>query len=92
MFLWVNFIITSSLKTFSFSSWVVFPWDYIDNLHIFQGYFQRILSLKSTSSAQILSVGAMLGCALMAVLPAFFGVIALGTGLYVFKKYTYMFR
>ncbi|XP_063237409.1 high-affinity choline transporter 1-like isoform X2 [Bacillus rossius redtenbacheri] len=44
-----------------------------------QGYFQRILSIKSTFSAQMLSLAAMFGCMVMAVPPAFIGVLARAT-------------
>jgi high affinity choline transporter 7 len=44
-----------------------------------QGYFQRIFSMRTTRSAQILSVVATFGCFLMAIPPAFIGIIAKNT-------------
>ncbi|KAG8228031.1 hypothetical protein J437_LFUL003667 [Ladona fulva] len=44
-----------------------------------QGYFQRILSMKSTGVAKGLSLGAFFGCLLMAIPSAFIGIIARGT-------------
>ncbi|PNF35265.1 hypothetical protein B7P43_G04809 [Cryptotermes secundus] len=44
-----------------------------------QGYFQRIFSMKTTKGAQILSVVSFFGCIAMAVPPAFIGVIAKNT-------------
>ncbi|XP_067009291.1 high-affinity choline transporter 1-like [Anabrus simplex] len=44
-----------------------------------QGYFQRILSLRSLKIAQILSIVGMFGCVAMAIAPAFIGVVAKGT-------------
>jgi high affinity choline transporter 7 len=45
-----------------------------------QGYFQRIFSMKTTKSAQVLSVVSCFGCIAMAIPPAFIGVIAKSTG------------
>nr|CAD7265800.1 unnamed protein product [Timema shepardi] len=44
-----------------------------------QSYFQRVLSIRSTRIAQMLSVVAMVGCMAMAVPAAFTGIIARGT-------------
>ncbi|XP_029173651.1 high-affinity choline transporter 1-like isoform X1 [Nylanderia fulva] len=44
-----------------------------------QGYFQRILSIKSTSVATTLSVAAMFGCLILAVPSAVIGVVARAT-------------
>jgi len=41
-----------------------------------QGYFQRVLSIKSTKAAQILSTLSMFGCIFMAVPAAAIGVFA----------------
>nr|CAD7197845.1 unnamed protein product [Timema douglasi] len=46
---------------------------------LFQSYFQRVLSIRSTRIAQMLSVVAMVGCMAMAVPAAFTGIIARGT-------------
>ncbi|KDR24329.1 high-affinity choline transporter 1-like isoform X2 [Zootermopsis nevadensis] len=44
-----------------------------------QGYFQRIFSMKTTKSAQILSVVSFFGCVIMAFPPAFIGIVAKST-------------
>ncbi|KAL0114474.1 hypothetical protein PUN28_011618 [Cardiocondyla obscurior] len=44
-----------------------------------QGYFQRILSIKSTSIATTLSIVSMFGCMLLAVPSAVIGVVARAT-------------
>lgn len=44
-----------------------------------QGYFQRILSIKSTSVATTLSVASMFGCLILAVPSAVIGVVARAT-------------
>ncbi|GLH08680.1 High-affinity choline transporter 1 [Gryllus bimaculatus] len=44
-----------------------------------QGYFQRILSMRTVRQAQVLSVFAMFGCFFMAFPPALFGVVAKST-------------
>lgn len=44
-----------------------------------QGYFQRILSIKSTSVATTLSISAMFGCLILAVPSAVIGVVARAT-------------
>ncbi|XP_026828262.1 high-affinity choline transporter 1-like isoform X1 [Ooceraea biroi] len=44
-----------------------------------QGYFQRILSIKSTSVATTLSIASMFGCLLLAVPSAVIGVVARAT-------------
>lgn len=61
-------------------------WSYVDNglLLIFGGipwqvYFQRVLSSKSATRAQILSYVAALGCILMAIPPVLIGAIAKAT-------------
>lgn len=62
-------------------------WFYIDNglLLIFGGipwqvYFQRVLSSKTASRAQLLSYVAAAGCILMAIPPVLIGAIAKATG------------
>nr|XP_012226042.1 PREDICTED: high-affinity choline transporter 1-like [Linepithema humile]XP_012226051.1 PREDICTED: high-affinity choline transporter 1-like [Linepithema humile] len=45
----------------------------------YQGYFQRILSIKSTSVATTLSIASMFGCLILAVPSAFIGVVARAT-------------
>lgn len=45
----------------------------------YQGYFQRILSIKSTSIAMTLSIASMFGCLILAVPSAFIGVVARAT-------------
>ncbi|XP_025075793.1 high-affinity choline transporter 1-like isoform X2 [Pogonomyrmex barbatus] len=44
-----------------------------------QGYFQRILSIKSTSVATTLSIASMFGCLILAVPSAVIGVVARAT-------------
>ncbi|CAL1675731.1 unnamed protein product [Lasius platythorax] len=44
-----------------------------------QGYFQRILSIKSTSVATTLSIASMFGCLILAVPSAIIGVVARAT-------------
>ncbi|XP_047106773.1 high-affinity choline transporter 1-like [Schistocerca piceifrons] len=44
-----------------------------------QGYFQRVLSVKTTCAAQALSLGSVVGCMLLAIPPAFIGIIARAT-------------
>ncbi|XP_018370907.1 PREDICTED: high-affinity choline transporter 1-like isoform X2 [Trachymyrmex cornetzi] len=44
-----------------------------------QGYFQRILSIKSTSVATTLSIASMFGCLILAVPSALIGVVARAT-------------
>ncbi|KAL6440542.1 hypothetical protein ACFW04_003209 [Cataglyphis niger] len=44
-----------------------------------QGYFQRILSIKSTSVATTLSIASMCGCLILAVPSAIIGVVARAT-------------
>jgi len=48
-------------------------------LLLFQGYFQRILSIKSTSIATTLSIASMFGCLILAVPSALIGVVARAT-------------
>ncbi|XP_078049934.1 high-affinity choline transporter 1 [Augochlora pura] len=44
-----------------------------------QGYFQRILSMKSTTMAMTLSIGSMSGCMILAFPSALIGVVARAT-------------
>lgn len=44
-----------------------------------QGYYQRILSIKSPSYARTLSIGSMMGSLMLSVPFAMIGVIALAT-------------
>lgn len=44
-----------------------------------QGYFQRILSIKSTTVVRTLSIASMFGCLAVAVPSAMIGVIARAT-------------
>ena len=46
-----------------------------------QAYFQRVLSSKSASRAQILSYVAALGCVIMAIPSVLIGAVAKATGL-----------
>jgi hypothetical protein len=46
---------------------------------MFQGYFQRILSIKKTKYAQSLSIASMFGCLSLAVPTVMIGVIAQAT-------------
>lgn len=48
-------------------------------LPLLQGYFQRILSIKSTSVATTLSIVSMFGCLILAVPSAVIGVVARAT-------------
>lgn len=47
-----------------------------------QVYFQRVLSSKSASQAQILSFVAAFGCFVMAIPPVIIGMVARATGAY----------
>lgn len=47
-----------------------------------QVYFQRVLSSKSASQAQILSFVAAFGCFIMAIPPVIIGMVARATGEY----------
>lgn len=47
-----------------------------------QVYFQRVLSSKSASQAQILSYVAAFGCFIMAIPPVIIGMVARATGVY----------
>lgn len=44
-----------------------------------QGYFQRILSIRSTSVATTLSIASMFGCLILAIPSAVIGVVARAT-------------
>lgn len=52
-----------------------------------QVYFQRVLSSKSASQAQILSYVAAFGCFIMAIPPVIIGMVARATGVYDLYKY-----
>lgn len=52
--------------------WCIVPW-------CFQGYFQRILSMRSTSVATTLSIASMFGCMILAFPSALIGVVARAT-------------
>ena len=50
-----------------------------------QGYFQRILSMKTTLAAQGLSVAAVFGCLIIGIPAAIIGVIGRYTGMGCFQ-------
>lgn len=56
-----------------------------------QVYFQRVLSSKSASQAQILSYVAAFGCFIMAIPPVIIGMAARATGMYKFIKHTHVY-
>jgi len=57
-----------------------------------QGYFQRILSLRSASAARTLSVLSMIGCAVLAAPAMTVGVIAKATGTFRIRYESYLFK
>ncbi|XP_001601020.3 high-affinity choline transporter 1 [Nasonia vitripennis] len=52
-----------------------------------QGYFQRILSIKSASFARTLSIASMFGCLALAVPTAMIGIVARATDLSLVEPY-----
>ena len=48
-----------------------------------QAYFQRVLSSKSASRAQVLSYVAAVGCVIMAIPSVLIGAVAKATGQYI---------
>ncbi|KAK9506469.1 hypothetical protein O3M35_008405 [Rhynocoris fuscipes] len=55
-----------------------------------QVYFQRVLSSKSASRAQILSYVAAFGCVIMAIPPVLIGAIARSTGKSNYYNFFYL--
>ena len=52
-----------------------------DCIILFQVYFQRVLSSKTATGAEVLSYIAAVGCILMAIPPVLIGAVAKSTGI-----------
>ncbi|KAJ9597278.1 hypothetical protein L9F63_011882, partial [Diploptera punctata] len=64
------------LKTQDIGQWIDNMLQLIFEIYNYEGYFQRIFSMKTTKGAQILSFISFFGCVAMAIPPAFIGIIA----------------
>ena len=53
-----------------------------------QAYFQRVLSSKSASRAEVVSYVAALGCVIMAIPSVLIGAVAKATGAFNFESFT----